>query len=98
MEAGISNNAEFQSELRRLSISSGIGVIRLNLSGPHSSETIYPPRTKEILDCDTVNKLTMNPDLRDFLKRVKTDISSKEIRREKYDEVLEADNLVKLIK
>lgn len=95
--ADISTNEEFQSELRRLSISFGIGVIRLNLSDPNSSETIYPPRTKEYLDWDTINKLTMNPDFRDFLKRVKRDISSKEIRREKYDKVLEADELVKLI-
>jgi uncharacterized protein len=96
--ADISTNEEFQSELRRLSISFGIGVIRLNLSDPNSSETIFPPRTKEYLDWDTINKLTMNPDFRDFLKRVKTDISSKEIRREKYDKVLEADDLQKLIK
>ena len=29
----------------------------------------------------------MNPDFRDFSIRIKTDISSKEIRKEKYDKV-----------
>ena len=42
-----------------------------------------------------MSKLTMNPDFRDFLKRVKTDISSKEVRKEKYDKVFDADELLK---
>jgi uncharacterized protein len=92
--AEISTNEEFLSELGRLSTSFGIGVIRLNVGEPNSSETIFPARTKEYLDWDTINKLTMNPDFREFLKRVKTDISSKEVRKEKYDKVFDAEELV----
>jgi hypothetical protein len=93
--AEISTNEEFLSELGRLSTSFGIGVIRLNVGEPNSSETIFPARTKEYLDWDTINKLTMNPDFREFLKRVKTDISSKEVRKEKYDKVFDAEELLK---
>ena len=49
----ISTNDEFLSELGRLSTSFGIGVIRLNVDEPNSSETIFPARTKEYLDWDT---------------------------------------------
>ncbi len=93
--AEISTNEEFRSELGRLSSSFGIGVIRLNLDDPNSSETIFPARIKDYLDWETINKLTMNPDFRDFLKRVKTDISSKEVRKEKYDKVFDAGELLK---
>jgi hypothetical protein len=38
------------------------------------------------VDWETVNKLSrMNIDFREFLKRVKIDISSKEVRKELYD-------------
>ena len=93
--AEISPNEEFLSELRRLSSSFGIGVIKLNVVDPNSSEVIYPANTREYLDWETINKLTMNPDFREFLKRVKTDISSKEVRKEKYDKVFDADELLK---
>jgi hypothetical protein len=44
---------------------------------------------------ETVNKLaSINPDFRDFLKRIKIDITSREIRREMYDRVLDKDELV----
>lgn len=96
--AEISTDEEFRAELRRLSTSFGIGVIRLDVADPDASEILFPPQTREYLDWETINKLTMNPDFRDFLKRVKTDVSSKEIRKEKYDKVLEVEELVKTIK
>jgi hypothetical protein len=40
----------------------------------------------------------MNPDFSAFVKRVKTDLSSREIRREKYDKVFDAEELKRLIK
>ena len=93
--ADISTNEEFRSELGRLSSSFGIGIIKLNVEDPNSSELIFPARSRDYLDWETINKLTMNPDFRDFLKRVKTDISSKEVRKEKYDKVFDADELLK---
>jgi hypothetical protein len=37
-------------------------------------------------------------DFKEFLKRVKTDLSSKEIRKEKYDKIYQLDELKKLIR
>jgi hypothetical protein len=64
-----------------------MGVIKINIEEPDSSYILFPSRTRENLDWDTINKLTMNPDFKDFLKRIKNDIASKEIRREKYNKV-----------
>lgn len=92
----ISNDEDFQSELRRLSTSFGIGVIKLDRDDPDSSEILFPAKYKEYLDWDMVNKLTtMNSDFKDFIKRIKIDISSKEIRKEKYDKILSLEELTK---
>lgn len=96
--AEISGDEDFQTELRRLSTSFGIGVIKIDIEDPDSSEILFPARTNENLDWDTINKLTMNPDFKEFLRRIKIDISSKEIRKEKYDKVYNQDELKKLIK
>lgn len=94
----ISNDEDFRNELKRLSTSFGIGVIKINIDDPDSSEVLFPARFKEYLDWDAMNKLTINPDFKEFLKRIKIDISSKEIRKEKYDEILEKEDLIKLVK
>lgn len=93
--AEIDNDEDFRKELERLSTSFGIGVIRIDIDDPDSSEMILPSRSKEVVDWETVNKLAgINPDFRDFLKRVKTDISSREVRKEMYDKVLEKEELI----
>lgn len=38
----------------------------------------------------------MNPDFSSFLKRVKNDISTKEVRKEEYDEVRSRDELLEI--
>ena len=96
--ADIATDDEFQAELKRLSNSFGIGVIRLNTEDPDSSEIVFPSRIKENLDWEAMNKLTMNPDFREFLKRVKNDMANKEIIAEKFDVVMDRDDLVKTIK
>jgi hypothetical protein len=48
---------------------------------------LYPARFRDLLDWDTINKLTMNPDFKKFLDRVKTDLGSDEVREEWYDRV-----------
>jgi len=96
--AEISADEDFQFELRRLSSSFGIGIIRINIEETDSSETIFPARTNENLDWDMVNKLAINRDFKEFLKRINIDISSKEIRKEKYDKVLDQEYLIKTIK
>ncbi|NHK29704.1 MAG: hypothetical protein FK730_00030 [Asgard group archaeon] len=93
----ISNNEDFLNELSRLSTSFGIGVIQLEIEDPNSSEIIYPAMTRANLDWETINKLTMNKDFKEFLKRVRIDLDSKEIRKEKYEKILDEEKLVKLI-
>lgn len=97
--ADISANEDFASELQRLSSAFGIGVIRIDVTDPDSTEVVLPARTKEAVDWETVNKLaTLNPDFKEFLKRIRTDLSGKEVRIELYDKVLGVDALVATIR
>ncbi len=92
----ISDEQDFIDELRRLSTSFGIGIIKLNLQDPHSSEIKLPAKFRETLDWETMNKLaTMNNDFKEFLTRLKIDISAKKIHKKEYDTVLELDDLIK---
>ncbi|MFQ3573659.1 MAG: hypothetical protein SNJ53_03395, partial [Thermodesulfovibrionales bacterium] len=93
--AEIDSDEDFRTELERLSTSFGIGVIRIDIDDPDSTEIILPARSKDLVDWETVNKLaTINSDFRDFLNRIKTDFKSREIRREMYDPVLDKDALI----
>ena len=96
--AKITPDKEFMSELTRLSSAFGIGVIKLDIEEPDSSEKILPPKPRETVDWETINKLTMNKDFLEFVKRVRIDLNSMEIRKEKYDEVLTAEQLKRKIK
>jgi hypothetical protein len=95
--ADISDDEDFRVELRRLSASFGIGVIRIALDDPDSSEILFPARERENLDWDTLNKLTINKDVEDLLIRIRNDLQTKEVIREKYDPVLSTDDLVKRV-
>lgn len=95
--AEISKDEDFQQELKRLSTAFGIGVIKLEIEDPDSSEILYPAKNKENLDWETINKLMMNADFKGFIKRLKNDIVSKEIRKEKYDKVLTREQLLKTL-
>ena len=91
----IDKEEEFMSELERLSAAFGIGVIRLDIDDPDSSEVLLPARAKDSIDWETVNKLAgMNPDFSEFLRRIKNDMRSREIRKEMYDVVMGKDELV----
>lgn len=94
----ISKDEDFRNELKRLSTFFGIGVIKINIDDPDSSEVLLPSKYKEYLDWDAINKLTINSDFKEFLKRIKIDITSKEIRKEKYDKVLNREELLKLVR
>jgi hypothetical protein len=67
----ISNEPEFLDELKRLSSSFGIGIIRIDIEDPDSTEILFPAKYKEYLDWDMINKLTINHDFTDFLKKGK---------------------------
>jgi hypothetical protein len=91
--ANISAEDEFQVELKRLSGSFGIGIIKIDVEDPDSTEVLYPARYRESLDWDGINKLCVNKDFRDFISRVRVDFGSKEIRKEKYDQVVDSARL-----
>lgn len=95
----ISQDEEFMFELKRLSTSFGIGIIKIGIEDPDSSEIIFPAKFKTELDWDTINKLAgENADFKDFITRIKNDLSSKEVIKEKYDQVYNAEKLIEMIK
>ncbi len=69
-------------------------MIELNLSDPDSTEVLFPAKEKDNVDIVTMNKIAqLNPNFKEFLKRVKIDWSSKDIRKEKYDKVFDVEEL-----
>jgi len=97
--AELDDDKELMEEIKRLSNSFGIGLLKLNVNNPDSSEIIYPAKQRDIIDIETMNKISqINPDFEDFLKRIKIDLNSKEIRKEKYDKIYDVDELLKKIK
>ncbi|MBK8270276.1 MAG: hypothetical protein IPK83_19065 [Planctomycetes bacterium] len=74
----------------RLASSFGIGIIQLDPSDVDSSSILYPARTKDALDWETINKLCgQNEDFARFIQDVKIDFSSKRVHRSEYDEVIQ---------
>jgi hypothetical protein len=96
--AEISVAEDFQDELKRLTTSFGIGVIQLDVTDPDASEILYPARSRENLDIDAMDKLAMNSDFLSFLKRVRADLTTKEIRAEWFDPVLKPEDLTAAIR
>ena len=95
----MSQDEEFMFELKRLSTSFGIGIIKVDIEDPDSSEILFPAKFKTELDWDTINKLAgENADFKEFITRIKNDLSSKEVRKEKYDRIHNAEKLKEMIK
>ncbi len=91
----IDMDEEFLTEIKRLSSSFGIGIIKLDVDEPDSSEILFPARQKVMVDIETINKIAeVNPNFKEFLKRIMSDLKSREIRKEKYDEVLDIEKLI----
>lgn len=93
--AEIDSDDEFNNELKRLSTSFGIGIIKLDITNPDNSEILLPAQTRKNLDWEMMDKLTrMNKDFKEFLKRINNDIKSKEIRKEWYDKITDKEILI----
>ncbi|KZZ14739.1 hypothetical protein A3750_13620 [Oleiphilus sp. HI0079] len=87
--ADVKQDDDLLSELERLSMSFGIGVIQLDLSDIDASRVLYHAQRRNQLDWETMNKLSeQNEDFRKFLKDVKIDFDSKRIHKSEYDEVI----------
>jgi hypothetical protein len=93
--ADIDTDEEFLQELSRLTNSFGIGIIRLDIEDPDSSEIMYPAKEKDIVDIETMNKIAqVNRNFKEFLKRIKSDLTTREIIKEKYDKIYDIDDLI----
>ena len=93
--ADIETEEEFLQEIKRLTNSFGIGIMRLDIENPDSSEIIYQAKEKDIVDIETMNKIAqVNPNFKKFLKRIKSDLTTKEIRKEEYDKICDIDDLI----
>lgn len=92
--ANISQDEEFLSELKRLSSAFGIGIIKIDIEDPDSSNILFPAKFKSELDWDTINKLSMeNSDFNNFIEGIKDVFSIKYVIKEKYDKVYDTDKL-----
>lgn len=81
---------ELLTELKRLASSFGIGILHLVPEDPDSSSIIYPPRSRSVLDWETINKLCeQNEDFAKFLQDVKIDFESRRIHDSEYDKIIE---------
>ncbi len=84
----ISSEEYFMSELRRLNNAFGIGIIQLNAENINQSNVLFPSRISENLDWETVDRLSDNPDFKEFLEDIiKPNRSNKLIKI--YDDVLD---------
>lgn len=93
MAAQFADDDDFENELRRLSTAFGIGIIQLDTEDPDASKILYPARSQNELDWETINKMAINNDFTNFIERVRNDIRSKEPRKEKYDKIKDKEKI-----
>jgi len=98
--AEIKQDDHLLSELERLSVSFGIGIIHLNLDDIDSSRVLYSAKTRPLLDWETMNKLSeQNSGFQKFLNDVKIDFDSKRIHKSEYDSIIkEPEEYIKKIR
>lgn len=87
----IENDPALNDELRRLSNSFGIGLIKLNANEIEESEILFPAQEKEFIDWDTIDRLVEeNKDFKQFICDVREDIEVNKVKSI-YDKVLSDD-------
>ncbi len=87
--ADIAQDDDLLAELERLSASFGVGIVHLHLSDFNSSAVLFPARSRDMLDWETVNKLCeQNKDFAKFIQDVKIDFESERVHRSEYDPVI----------
>lgn len=90
VSASIADDDELLNELERLSVSFGIGLIKLDLEDIDASGVVFHAHKKKELDWETMNKLSdINADFKKFLQDVKIDFDSKRIHKSEYDSIIE---------
>jgi len=87
--AEIDDSPEFQDELKRLSQSFGIGVIRLDIENPNDTVVLLPARARTEVELETVNRVAAdNPDFSEFISAVANSIKINQPSRPGFDKVL----------
>ncbi len=95
----IDKDIDFRDELRRLSNAFGIGIIELNIENIEQSETLFPAKTSNVLDWETINRLIdANCNFKEFIQRITKDVDGREVRSEKYDEILKDQEYIDYVK
>lgn len=93
----ISDDSDFNDELRRLNNAFGIGLIKLNSNDIYESEIFFPSKIKQELDWETIDRLcTENIDYENFIKDSIEDLKLGKVKS-KYDKILTDEELEKLI-
>ena len=88
--AEIDSTDDFRSEIERLTLSFGIGIIHLDLENFDSSSVLYPSRFKDHLDWGTMNKIcSLNKNFKGFINNINVDFSVNERVSSKYDKVID---------
>lgn len=77
-----------EDEMRMLNESFGIGFIQLNAEDYTKSVRLFSAKRKEGLDWNMINRLlTQNPDFRQFVEIIESDLASSSVRNKKdFDE------------
>ena len=93
------NNEDLMGELKRLSNSFGIGVIKLTPGEDEEGKILFPAKIKDELDWETLDNLMKNKDFEKFMKSVERDINEQEITNERnYDKILDDEEFEKYVK
>lgn len=82
----IDEDESFQAELKRLNNAFGIGVIKLNAQNVSQSEVLLSASSNVNLDWDTIDRLSENPDFKQFISDIKDDAEVGKIKSQ-YDKV-----------
>ena len=97
--AEIEDDDELKGELERLSASFGIGIIHIDLDDIDASNVLFSAKTKSNLDWELMNKLSeQNKGFEKFIDDVIDAHSTKKIKKQDYDEIIETDNIAGYIK
>jgi uncharacterized protein len=99
--AQIEDDPNFRSELRSLSRSFGIGIIRLDIEDPDAAEILFAARRREEADWGRLNKMSkVNETVRTFVKRAAMVLSQRfddQTMAAWFDEVLAYDEMSALL-
>ena len=87
----IESARDFRSEIERLALSFGIGIIHLDLRTFGNSSVLYPSTTKPNLDWETMNKLcSENPDFENFIVNIHISVEKRKTFTAEFDTLIDS--------